>query len=345
MTGEHTKPGKGETLTVSAVVCCWTRDRLRDIRDAVTSLRKQTLAPQEIIVVVDNESSLYSRLVVEMGGIAEVVLHTGPRGLSGARTTGAMVARSDLVAFLDDDAEAAPDWLEHLVPLFEDARVVAAGGLAVLDWGERGRPWWFPPELDWTVGGSLVPHPEAPVEVRNPHGHNMVVRRELFCSLGGFSTNYGAVGVKPGRGEEAEFCLRAAAVAVEGARVVLTPRARVRHKVGKEKLSPLAIFRRWWNEGYCKANLRLGARWRFGNGSARSVGALSCEGRTRVLDVERGYLRHLVRYSLMHRALTFRIRALWESIVILTCIATVGIGYLVGMTGHVRPLRSLLGER
>lgn len=336
--------GNDKALTVSAVVCCWTSQRERDIREAVTSLRNQTLRPSEVIVVVDNNRCLHSRLTAEMRGIARVVLHGGPRGVSSARTTGASVARSDLVAFLDDDAVAAPDWLEQLVLLFGDTCVIAAGGFTELDWGSGGRPWWFPPELEWTVGGSLVPDSEGVEQVRNPQGGNMIVRRELFCSLGGFSPDYGAVGITPGRGEEAEFCLRVSAL-VNGARVLLNPRARIRHKVRRENLSLLSILRRWWNEGYHKANLCWEVKQGIPGCSTRGLRGSSHERRASVLDVERSYLRRLLTRSVMSRILPVRFKALCELVTIVACIATVGMGYLAGMTAHLKPGRSLASRR
>jgi GT2 family glycosyltransferase len=322
------------TISVSAVVCCWTEERLGDIRDAVASLRHQTLPPREIIVVVDNNRALYSRLADEMRGVAEVISHEGPRGLSAARNAAAAVASSDLIAFLDDDAVAAPDWLERLIPIFEDPRVVAAGGVAVLQWTERGRPWWLPPELEWSVGGSLYPLPARSVDVRNPHGHNMVVRREVFSALGGFSRDFGAMGMKPGPGEEAEFCLRAATF-VNGARVVLNPRARVSHKVGREKLHPMAIWGRWWNEGYYKAALLRQLGW----GSEPRV-ALQSIGVRRMgcpsqmsLNVERRYLSSLLTNALAYRIRRLCFRSLLETVSVLSCIIAVIAGFIVGLVG------------
>jgi GT2 family glycosyltransferase len=322
--------GNDKTLTVSAVVCCWTEDRLGDIRDAVASLRNQNLPPREIIVVVDNNRALYSRLVNEVHGVAEVILHEGPRGLSAARNTGAMMATSDLVAFLDDDAVADPDWLEHLVPFFEDSRVVAAGGVAVLDWGGSARPWWLPPELEWTIGGSLHPLPAGPADVRNPHGHNMVVRRDVFSALGGFSRSFGAMRMKPGPGEEAEFCLRATTL-VSGARVVLEPRARVSHRVGREKLYPMAVVGRWWNEGCYKAALCRQVE----GGSLTNVilqPGGSCVGcsLSACLDVERQYLRDLLTHALFPRLFRPRLRSLAEIVSIVSCVVTVAAGYIAG---------------
>lgn len=49
-------------------------------------------------------------------------------GLSHARNVGARVCTSDIVAYLDDDAVADPEWLGALAAEFEDPLVAAVGG-------------------------------------------------------------------------------------------------------------------------------------------------------------------------------------------------------------------------
>ena len=48
----------------------------------------------------------------------------------------------ELVAFLDDDAEAAPDWLERLAAMYDDPEVLAVGGRVEPRW-QAGRPGYF----------------------------------------------------------------------------------------------------------------------------------------------------------------------------------------------------------
>ena len=51
-----------------------------------------------------------------------VVASTGRRGLSGARNTGVGVARSQILAFLDDDAWAEDSWIERSAPRLREPR-------------------------------------------------------------------------------------------------------------------------------------------------------------------------------------------------------------------------------
>ena len=89
-----------------------------------------------------------------------VVPNSGRRGLSGGRNTGVSHAIGDVVAFLDDDARAQPDWLERLAAGYRSPSVVGVGGVATPVWPGQ-RPPWLPPEFDWVVGCTFVGMPTA----------------------------------------------------------------------------------------------------------------------------------------------------------------------------------------
>ena len=88
------------------------------------------------------------------GGLVDTDLssRTSTKGrLGSARNTGVEQASSEIVAFLDDDAAADPDWLKFMVAPYDQPEVVAVGG-APLPVFETPRPAWFPPQLDWVFG-------------------------------------------------------------------------------------------------------------------------------------------------------------------------------------------------
>ena len=93
-----------------------TLNRADSLRSAIESLLSQdTSLPYEIIVV-DNDSSDRTRDVVESfmkkaHGRLRYVFEGVP-GLSVARNAGIAAANGEVVAFIDDDAMASPDWLE-----------------------------------------------------------------------------------------------------------------------------------------------------------------------------------------------------------------------------------------
>ena len=300
-------------LTVSVIICCYTEERLDDIREAVASVQAQTWPPEEIILAVDNNRQLFEEMKAELGDRLKVVLNDTLKGLSPTRNLGVATAGGDLIAFLDDDAVAEPDWLANLVVLFDDPTVVAAGGHAALSWVE-GRPSWFPKELEWVVGGSFSWLPEQRIEVRNPHGHNMCFRSQVFNTVGAFDSSVGRVGKGGQAGEEAELCLRLKRE-LPGVKVVYDPSSRIRHKVPAGRARWRYLTNRSYQEGICKARIRH----------------LAQSNSEWPLETENTYLRHLVFRSVPSRLARFwRPGSLAQATAIVTCIAATGTGYLMG---------------
>ena len=131
---------------VSVVICVYTIKRLQDIREAVDSVLTQTLKPYEVIVAVDQNRELLDRLKSEFPPKVKLALSNGAPGLSDTRNAGISSSTGGIVAFIDDDAVAEETWLENLIPLFEDTKVMAVGGQAIPQWPKGKPPFWFPEE-------------------------------------------------------------------------------------------------------------------------------------------------------------------------------------------------------
>src|SRR6266568_2992580 len=130
---------------ISVIICAYTEDRWNDLVAAIWSVQQQTLPPEEIIVVIDHNPGLLKRAREQLPGTI-VMENIEAQGLSGARNSGIAVARSQIVAFLDDDAIAAPDWIERLIVCYTDPHVVGVGGKIEPLWIGM-RPSWFPDEF------------------------------------------------------------------------------------------------------------------------------------------------------------------------------------------------------
>ena len=236
-------------VQVSIVICAYTEDRWQDLLDAVASVKQQTLPPGQIIVVIDHNPVLLARAREALPDVL-VTDNVEARGLSGARNSGIALATGEIIAFMDEDATAAPDWLAQLCAGYTDSKVLGVGG-AIEPYWLGGRPAWFPEEFDWVVGCTYRGMPQATAQVRNLIGCNMSFRREVFDVLQ-YRNGIGRIGTLPVGCEETELCIRSRQ-RWPGTRFVYEPAARVLHRVPSGR-GRWAYFRsRCYAEGLSKA--------------------------------------------------------------------------------------------
>ena len=163
-------------ISITAVVPTFDRPDL--LVKAVASILRQS-SPADEVIIVDNGT-----VPVPIGLLPSGVqlLRIAPRaGVSAARNAGASAARSDYVAFLDDDDRWDDRYLEEIRSAMdrhdESADVILA-------------------RKDREVDGLVAPYKEIIsltglrdlLMVKNPGigGQNVVVRREFFATIKGF---------------------------------------------------------------------------------------------------------------------------------------------------------------
>ena len=272
--------------TTAVVICAYTMDRWDDLSAALHSVSAQSLPPDEIWLVVDHHDRLLNRAEQELRAVVpglNIVANSRTQGLSGARNTALEHVSSEVVAFVDDDATAAEDWLERLTAPYRWTDVIAVGGAARPRWPSKAsRPVTLPAagpaawgELDWVVGCSYRGQPGELAPVRNLMGCNMSYRMEVFRRVGGFSEHLGRVGKIPLGCEETELCIRARRL-FPGGNIVFEPAALVSHHVSPDRLTWGYLRRRCYAEGLSKAAV------------ARMVG------QDQALENERHYVTHVL---------------------------------------------------
>jgi glucosyl-dolichyl phosphate glucuronosyltransferase len=237
-------------MNVTVVICAYTIERWELLSKAVASCVDQTLVPHEIVVVIDHNDELFERASRELSA-ARVIENRSTKGLSGARNTGVAATTGDVIAFLDDDARAEPDWLAELCEPLKDDDVAGVGGWIVPEWLTLQAK-WFPRTYYWILGCSYAGLPETGATLRNPIGANMVLRRDVFDAVGGFTSGIGRIGKVPLGCEETELCIRYTS-AHPDERFVLTHDAVVHHAVPAARLSWRYFWSRCWAEGLSKA--------------------------------------------------------------------------------------------
>jgi glycosyltransferase involved in cell wall biosynthesis len=267
------QPAARAVLRFSVVVCAYSFNRWDELLLAVQSLEAQSFRPLEVIVVIDHNTELFARASQVLEGHTDAVVtvqvleNRFERGLSGARNSGLREARGEVIAFLDDDAIAAPDWLERLSTAYHDPNTLGVGGEIVPAW--RGpRPDWFPPEFYWVIGCTYLGLPEQTSPVRNMIGANMSFRRTAFDGLE-FRSGLGRIGTVPLGGEETDLCIRAARKFPNGV-ILYEPSASVRHLVTPERAQWQYFMRRCYAEGISKAAISRFVGSQSGLSSERS---------------------------------------------------------------------------
>jgi GT2 family glycosyltransferase len=312
-----------QQLDVSVIICTHTEARLAYLAQAVESLRRQSASPREILVVVDHNPALAERVRQNTPGVA--VIESQERGgTSGARNSGVAAARGAIIAFLDDDAIAAPDWLEQLLASYTDA-VLGAGGAIEPLW-EGHRPVWFPEEFNWVVGCTYRGMPQEPAAVRNLIGCNMSFRRQIFERIGGFRDGLGRVGAQPFGCEETELCIRLGQ-RLPHAALCYNPRARVRHHVPPARARWSYFRARCYLEGRSKAQIAQLVGAGAGSATERAYAL-----RTLPLGIARGLYDAVVRGDP---------RGLARAGAIAVGLSITAMGYLRGMASQQLARRSM----
>ncbi|NJL86135.1 MAG: glycosyltransferase family 2 protein [Leptolyngbyaceae cyanobacterium SM1_1_3] len=232
---------------ISAIIC--THNRAIYLGAAIDSLLRQTFVDYEVIVV-DNASNDQTQSVVEarLQDSRLKYLYEPQLGLSVARNTGAIAAQAEILAYLDDDAEASENWLSALHTVYqENSQLAIAGGKVTLIWPpQTAPPRWLAPELAASLGAYDLGERLVYIEQSGltPRGLNYSVRKQFLQDMGGFDPNLGRIGKNLLSNEEmhlTELALQA------GKQVAYVPQALVAHNVAPDRLKPSwHLNRSWW---------------------------------------------------------------------------------------------------
>lgn len=196
-----------EPFPLSIVIISYRRheELLLCLQDLVQQV---TRFPFEVILVLQAyPEGIPARIEREYGdrlSLRTLVFERG-LGVHGARNAALPYARGNVVAFLDDDVRLAPNWVETLIPYYDDPSIGGVGGYVRHPGCRRFVARFLRPllglssrryRIDWG-GFNTLPwssHPSADQPADWLSGCNMSFRRTILEEIGGFDESYGNYG-------------------------------------------------------------------------------------------------------------------------------------------------------
>jgi mycofactocin system glycosyltransferase len=212
------EPAKNRDLPLVSVIIP-VYNRPQEIRQCLTSLQALDYPADKIeVIVVDDGSSDYTPAVVRRFDV-RLIVQPCNRGQSAARNLGAGVARGEIIAFLDSDCIAGPQWLSELVPYFSDPRVALVGGFVDAYYREKRMD-----RYEQTCSALNMGPRQAMGRGKNCVFYvptcNMLVRKTIYAQAGGLDDRLRV-------GEDVDLCWRLMAA---GHHLLYIPRGAVAHK-------------------------------------------------------------------------------------------------------------------
>lgn len=238
---------------ISVVIVNWNRCAL--LESCLRSLGREQGARFEIIVVDNGSTDGSSELVRAFmngaqPGAIRLIENPGNRGFCEANNQGIAAARGEFIALLNNDAEAEPLWLAHLLAAFTQTDVGMAAS-KILVWREPGAS--GPPMID-KVGHLIYPDGQnrgrgsgeldtgqydTVEETLWPDGCACMYRKAMLDEIGGFDEDLFAYG------DDADLGLRAR---IAGWRSLYMPAAVVWHhrgsSMGKQNPKRITLIER-----------------------------------------------------------------------------------------------------
>ncbi|NCX95435.1 MAG: glycosyltransferase family 2 protein [Chitinophagia bacterium] len=222
---------------ISAVICSYNRARF--IINAVESIFNQDFDKSQFeVIVVDNNSTdnvieLLKRYKEEHPSYNFSYYIEPNQGVAFTRTRCAKEAKGSIVAYLDDDSTAEPNWLANIVNFYDAHPEVWSIGGKITPKFLTGIPDWYSKYFFGLVGNfDLGNKIKRMTGERYPCGANMSFRKKVFEEIGYFNHSLGRRGKGLLATEEKEIYKR---ILAYGKQVYYLPMVAVLHCVEANK--------------------------------------------------------------------------------------------------------------
>lgn len=184
----------GHPRQVSVVIN--TDGRAKSLVHTVDALRRLDYADFEICVVygpTPDGTREVAQALADRGWAK--IAHCPERNLSQSRNIGIAMSAGEIVAFIDDDAIAEPEWLTQLVTAYDDPAVKGAGGLV---YDHTGYRYQYRYSACDRLGNAKLDLTEPATSYNYPYsnlfpyiqGANSSFERTALVEIGGFDEEY-----------------------------------------------------------------------------------------------------------------------------------------------------------
>lgn len=233
-------------MILSIVICSY--NRASYISGALDSLYHQSagLDNFEAIIVdnnsTDNTAEVFKQWRSSHANGSFTYLTETKQGASFARNTGAKGAKGQWLCFMDDDAIANSNYVENIIKHIKTKPEAIGFGGRIIPKYIPSEPEWMSYYVSSLVGNfDYAPTACAFENGKYPLESNMIVKKDIYDSIGGFNTQLpGVVGTLRIGGEGKELFYKLLAL---GHTIYYDPAICVHHVVEVKKLTPEYMYR------------------------------------------------------------------------------------------------------
>ena len=233
-------------MILSIVICSY--NRASYISGALDSLYHQSagLDNFEAIIVdnnsTDNTADVFKQWRSSHANGSFTYLTETKQGASFARNTGAKGAKGQWLCFMDDDAIANSNYVENIIKHIKTKPEAIGFGGRIIPKYIPSAPEWMSYYVSSLVGNfDYAPTACAFENGKYPLESNMIVKKDIYDSIGGFNTELpGVLGTLRIGGEGKELFYKILAL---GHTIYYDPKICVEHVVEVKKLTPEYMYR------------------------------------------------------------------------------------------------------
>lgn len=184
------------------------------LAECLASLVRLKYPNYEVLVVDDGSTKPIAEIAAGFPVRYHRIEHNS--GLSNARNTGMQLAEGEIIAYIDDDAFADPDWLFFMVQSLLEHRASAVGGPNLSPSGEN-----FTAHCVHHAPGNPTHVLLGDETAEHVPGCNMAYRKSALEAIGGFNVTHRAAG------DDVDVCWK---LLVRDRKIAFSPSAIVWHR-------------------------------------------------------------------------------------------------------------------